>query len=166
MQLCQKAGITTVMVTHDVDEALLLSDRVVLLTNGPKAHIGRIVAVPFERPRCRKAVLQHPGYYKLRNELLEFLHDQRRLSNRKPAPPKPAAELQAAAASSPSPKPIRLGYLPGLDAAPLLVARQKQLFEKQGTFRFVLWPAMFLTCGWMCGFADAMRTISRGRRNF
>lgn len=132
MQLCQKAGITTVMVTHDVDEALLLSDRVVLLTNGPKAHIGRIVAVPFERPRCRKAVLQHPDYYKLRNELLEFLHDQRRLSNRKPAPPKPAAELQAAAASSPSPKPIRLGYLPGLDAAPLLVARQKQLFEKQG----------------------------------
>jgi len=53
MRLCQEAGITTVMVTHDVDEALLLSDRVVLLTNGPRAHVGRIVAVPFERPRRR-----------------------------------------------------------------------------------------------------------------
>jgi len=122
MRLCQEAGITTVMVTHDVDEALLLSDRVVLLTNGPRAHVGRIVAVPFERPRCRKGVLQHPAYYDLRNTLLEFLHDQRRVVRRKPA---------AAVVAAPVPK-VRLGYLPGLDAAPLLVAQQQGLFAGDG----------------------------------
>ncbi|MCF8133538.1 MAG: nitrate ABC transporter ATP-binding protein [Synechococcus sp. Tobar2m-G35] len=124
MRLCQEAGITTVMVTHDVDEALLLSDRVVLLTNGPRAHVGRIVAVPFERPRCRKGVLQHPAYYDLRNTLLEFLHDQRRVVRRRPA---------AAVASAPAAVPtVRLGYLPGLDAAPLLVAQQQGLFAAEG----------------------------------
>ena len=119
MQLCQNANITTVMVTHSVDEALLLSDRVVLLTNGPKAHVGRIVAVPFERPRCRKGVLKDPNYYLLRNQLLEFLQDQRKISKRK-------ISQQA------SPTPIKLGYLPGLDAATMLVAREQKLFEKQG----------------------------------
>jgi nitrate/nitrite transport system ATP-binding protein len=124
MRLCQEAGITTVMVTHDVDEALLLSDRVVLLTNGPRAHVGRIVAVPFERPRCRKGVLQHPDYYGLRNTLLEFLHDQKRVVRRRPA-----TAIAAPAASVPV---VRLGYLPGLDAAPLLVARQQGLFAAEG----------------------------------
>ena len=130
MQLCQKAEITTVMVTHDVDEALLLSDRVVLLTNGPQAHVGQIVQVPFERPRCRKGVLQHPNYYNLRNQLLEFLHDQRRVSKRKTAIT-PLAVIRAETQTA-SNTAIRIGYLPGLDAAPLLVARKQQLFAKHG----------------------------------
>ena len=79
MQICQEAGVTTVMVTHDVDEALLLSDRVVMMTNGPEAEIGQILNVPFARPRQRLEVIEHPDYYHLRGELIGFLHQQRRL---------------------------------------------------------------------------------------
>jgi nitrate/nitrite transport system ATP-binding protein len=79
MQICQESGLTTVMVTHDVDEALLLSDRVVCLSNGPAARIGRIVDVPLPRPRDRLEVMNHPDYYHLRAELIHFLQEQRRL---------------------------------------------------------------------------------------
>jgi nitrate/nitrite transport system ATP-binding protein len=64
---------TVLMVTHDVDEALLLSDRVALMTSGPAARLGGVVAVPFPRPRERGAVLEHPDYYALREELIGFL---------------------------------------------------------------------------------------------
>ncbi|MCS7090230.1 MAG: ABC transporter ATP-binding protein [Verrucomicrobiota bacterium] len=64
---------TVIMVTHDVDEAIFLSDRVVMMTQGPKARVGGIVDVPMERPRNRAAVLQDPRYYELRQTLLEFL---------------------------------------------------------------------------------------------
>ena len=83
MQICQQAGVTTVMVTHDVDEALLLSDRVVCLTNGPEAGIGQILQVPLPRPRQRLEVMNHPDYYHLRSELIGFLQQQRRLKQRK-----------------------------------------------------------------------------------
>ena len=63
------------MVTHDVDEALFLSDRVVMMTNGPAARAGRILEVPFPRPRTRAAVLEHPDYYRLREKLIGFLED-------------------------------------------------------------------------------------------
>ena len=79
MQICQESELTAVMVTHDVDEALLLSDRVVCLTNGPAAGIGRIVSVPLPRPRERLTVMDHPDYYHLRAELIHFLQEQRRL---------------------------------------------------------------------------------------
>ncbi len=79
MQICQESGLTAVMVTHDVDEALLLSDRVVCLSNGPAARIGRIVAVPIPRPRDRLTVMDHSEYYALRAELIHFLQEQRRL---------------------------------------------------------------------------------------
>jgi nitrate/nitrite transport system ATP-binding protein len=64
---------TVLMVTHDVDEALFLSDRVALMTSGPAARLGGVVSVPFERPRDRVAVLEHPEYYALREELIGFL---------------------------------------------------------------------------------------------
>ena len=64
------------MVTHDVDEALFLSDRVVMMTNGPAAKLGDIVDVPFPRPRTRAAVLEHPEYYPLRERLIGFLEDE------------------------------------------------------------------------------------------
>ena len=68
MRICQEAGVTTVMVTHDVDEALLLSDRVVMMTNGPAATIGEILTVPFERPRNHEALLADNRYGALRNQ--------------------------------------------------------------------------------------------------
>jgi nitrate/nitrite transport system ATP-binding protein len=67
---------TVVMVTHDVDEALLLADRIVLMTKGPRAHIGETVTVPFARPRARADVLDDPRYYPLREHLLAFLAAQ------------------------------------------------------------------------------------------
>ena len=64
------------MVTHDVDEALFLSDRVAMMTSGPRARAGRHPEVPFPRPRDRAAVMEHPRYYELREELIGFLNSQ------------------------------------------------------------------------------------------
>jgi len=74
LQLCAQDRKTAFMVTHDVDEALFLSDRIAMMTSGPAAKVGEIVEVPFERPRSRQAVLEHPRYYELREELLGFLN--------------------------------------------------------------------------------------------
>ena len=64
---------TVFMITHDVDEAILLSDRVLLMTNGPYAHVAESVKISIPRPRDRNSVIHHPGYYKIRNHLVEFL---------------------------------------------------------------------------------------------
>lgn len=65
---------TVLMITHDIDEALFLADRVVMMTNGPAAHIGEILEIPFERPRNRAKLIEDPHYYELRNEALDFLY--------------------------------------------------------------------------------------------
>jgi ABC-type nitrate/sulfonate/bicarbonate transport system ATPase subunit len=62
-----------VMVTHDVDEALYLADRLILLTDGPEATVGAVLTMPFPRPRSRAAVLEHPGYYAARRQVIDFL---------------------------------------------------------------------------------------------
>ena len=64
---------TVVMVTHDIDEALYLADRLILMTDGPEAGVGEILDVPFARPRNRAAVLAHPEYYACRRRVLDFL---------------------------------------------------------------------------------------------
>ncbi len=61
------------MITHDVDEAIYMSDRIILMTNGPEAKIGEILKVPFPHPRDRKAILKSQEYYDLRNQALNFL---------------------------------------------------------------------------------------------
>jgi nitrate/nitrite transport system ATP-binding protein len=92
MEICQENKVTAVMVTHDVDEALLLSDRIVMMTNGPAAEIGQILSVNIPRPRHRLEVVNHPDYYPLRHELIEFLNQQKRsLRRRNSAAAKPAA---------------------------------------------------------------------------
>jgi nitrate ABC transporter ATP-binding subunit len=73
---------TALMVTHDVDEALYLADRIALMTKGPRARLGAIVEVDFGRPRERGAVLEHPDYYRLRERLLAFLEEQESLEAR------------------------------------------------------------------------------------
>ncbi|MDP2121968.1 MAG: nitrate ABC transporter ATP-binding protein [Hoeflea sp.] len=73
MDVWKRTRVTAVCVTHDVDEAILLADRVVMMSNGPNARIGNIMAVDLPRPRSRKALLNHPDYYAYREELLEFL---------------------------------------------------------------------------------------------
>jgi nitrate/nitrite transport system ATP-binding protein len=73
ISLWRRERITAMMVTHDVDEALFLSDRIICMTDGPAAGIGDIIKVDFPRPRFRKEVMEHPDYYKLRAQLIEFL---------------------------------------------------------------------------------------------
>ena len=64
---------TVFMITHDVDEAILLSDRVLLMTNGSYARVAESVKISIPRPRDRNSIIHHPGYYKIRNHLVEFL---------------------------------------------------------------------------------------------
>ena len=71
-----------VMVTHDVDEALFLADRIVLMTDGPEARVGDILTLPFARPRQRRAVLAHRDYRRLRQEIIDFLENHARQSAR------------------------------------------------------------------------------------
>jgi nitrate/nitrite transport system ATP-binding protein len=78
LRLWEEERRTVVMVTHDVDEALLLADRIVMMTSGPAARVGDILEVPFVRPRQRAAVLEDPDYYPLRERLLGFLAAQER----------------------------------------------------------------------------------------
>jgi nitrate/nitrite transport system ATP-binding protein len=75
MEVWAQTRVTAICVTHDVDEAILLSDRVVMMTNGPEATIGQIVEVGLPRPRSRKALLEHPDYYRYRASVLQFLAD-------------------------------------------------------------------------------------------
>ena len=73
MEVWSRTKVTAICVTHDVDEAILLADRVVMMSNGPNARIGNIMEVDLPRPRSRKALLDHPDYHAYREELLEFL---------------------------------------------------------------------------------------------
>jgi nitrate/nitrite transport system ATP-binding protein len=123
------------MVTHDVDEALLLSDRIVMLTNGPEAHIGQILEVPIPRPRERLEVVNHPSYYNLRNEMIYFLNQQKQAKKRK------AAQTQAPAILSRNGLEkvnLDIGFLPLTDAAPLIVAQEKGFFAQYGLEQITL----------------------------
>jgi nitrate ABC transporter ATP-binding subunit len=73
LRVWEASGKTVVMVTHDVDEALYLADRLILMTDGPEATVGDILRVPFPRPRVRAAVLAHPEYHRSRRHIIEFL---------------------------------------------------------------------------------------------
>jgi nitrate ABC transporter ATP-binding subunit len=73
LRVWEESGKTVVMVTHDVDEALYLADRLILMTDGPEATIGGVVRVPFPRPRSRTAVLGHPEYHACRRQVIDFL---------------------------------------------------------------------------------------------
>lgn len=73
MDVWKRTHVTAICVTHDVDEAILLADKVVMMTNGPNARIGHVMEVDLPRPRSRKELLTHPDYYRYRKEVLDFL---------------------------------------------------------------------------------------------
>lgn len=75
MEVWERTHVTAIIVTHDVDEAILLADRVVMMTNGPHARIGKIEDIHLPRPRTRKNLLEHPDYYQYRESLLTFLKE-------------------------------------------------------------------------------------------
>jgi nitrate/nitrite transport system ATP-binding protein len=132
MHICEESKVTTVMVTHDVDEALLLSDRVVMLTNGPASHIGQILTVHLPRPRQRMQVVQHPDYYPMRAQIIDFLHQQKRAKKRQ------AQLLQHPSVTFSGGLPqlekttLTLGFMPLTDCAPFAIAQEKGFFAKHG----------------------------------
>jgi len=73
IDIWSKTNQTAFMITHDVDEAILLADRILLMTNGPRAQIAESVAVTIPRPRHRKDIVHHKDYYRIRNHLVDFL---------------------------------------------------------------------------------------------
>lgn len=73
VEVWNRTKVTAVMVTHDVDEAIVLADRVVMMTNGPNATIGKVLKIDLPRPRDRKALLKDPKFYEYRQEVLQFL---------------------------------------------------------------------------------------------
>ncbi|MBV7379773.1 ABC transporter ATP-binding protein [Maritimibacter dapengensis] len=99
MEVWDRTKVTAICVTHDVDEAILLADRVVMMTNGPQATIGQITNVDLPRPRTRKALLEHPDYYLYREQVLNFLeeyeHGKQGKSETAKAPAKPGSQKAA-----------------------------------------------------------------------
>ena len=85
MEVWTRTRVTAICVTHDVDEAILLADRVVMMTNGPNARIGKIVEIDMPRPRTRRALLEHPRYWEYREEILSFLEDYEHGAHKKPS---------------------------------------------------------------------------------
>jgi nitrate/nitrite transport system ATP-binding protein len=89
LDLWQKDQKTALMVTHDVDEALYLADRIVMMTNGPAATVGEILEVKFPRPRSRKQLLEDAEYYRLREQLIGFLEERSHVRPPSSAPLQP-----------------------------------------------------------------------------
>ena len=78
MEIQNRLGNTVVMITHDVDEAVLLSDRIVMMSNGPAASIGEILEVDLPRPRDRLALAEDPAFNAHRQQVLRFLYEKHR----------------------------------------------------------------------------------------
>ncbi|QSR22362.1 ABC transporter ATP-binding protein [Hyphomonas sp. KY3] len=98
MEVWQRTQVTAACVTHDVDEAILLADRVIMMTNGPNARIGKVMEVDIPRPRTRKALLEHPDYYHYREQVLSFLEEYEKgaHSSKSDSESKPESETEAA----------------------------------------------------------------------
>ena len=126
MEICQEYEISALMVTHDVDEAVLLSDRIVMLTNGPESKIGGILEVDIPRPRQRMEVVSHPSYYALRSEMIYFLNQQKRVKKLR------ARKVPAIARHGLEKVNLELGFIPLAACAPLAVAKEKGFFAKHG----------------------------------
>ena len=126
MQICNEDQITAVMVTHDVDEAVLLSDRIVMLTNGPASKIGNILEVDIPRPRQRMEAVNHPSYYSLRSEIIYFLNQQKRVKKLN------ARKVTTVARHGLEKVNLEIGFVPLTACAPIAVAKEKGFFEKHG----------------------------------
>ena len=107
LDVLDREHITTMVITHDVDEAVYMSNRICMMTNGPAATVGQILELPFDRPRNRKELLEHPDYYEFRGALIGFLERQ---ENRKSLQANKRVATKAIATRSPEyaiPAPVR-----------------------------------------------------------
>jgi nitrate/nitrite transport system ATP-binding protein len=76
LNILNRERFTTILITHDVDEAIYMSNKICMMTNGPRARVGKVMDLPFEQPRVRAEILDHPHYYDFRGELITFLSEQ------------------------------------------------------------------------------------------
>ena len=148
MEIHARLNNTVIMITHDVDEAVLLSDRIVMMTNGPSASIGEILKVNLQRPRDRLALAENPTYNHYRAEVVKFLHERHQNPDKslEDAADESAVEVPSNVYSLPAQmvsgkksyprhlekSELSLGFIPLTDCAPLVVAREKNLFAKYG----------------------------------
>ncbi|MBF2025782.1 MAG: ABC transporter substrate-binding protein [Oscillatoriales cyanobacterium C42_A2020_001] len=126
MKICEESHVTAIMVTHDVDEAILLSDRVVMLTNGPESKIGQILEVDIPRPRRRMEAVNHPNYYSYRSEIIYFLNQQKQIKKLR------ARKTSAIARHGLEKINLEIGFVPLTACAPLAVAKEKGFFAHHG----------------------------------
>ncbi|MDJ0861813.1 MAG: nitrate ABC transporter ATP-binding protein [Gammaproteobacteria bacterium] len=147
MEIQARLNNTVIMITHDVDEAVLLSDRIVMMSNGPSASIGETLQVDILRPRDRLELAEDPVYNHYRAEVVKFLHERHAFpsapSAARPSPPAdaPPAVLnlaqwrdkrQSGGSGRPEKTDLVLGFIPLTDCAPLVVAKEKGYFAKHG----------------------------------
>lgn len=99
LNVLDREQITTMVITHDVDEAIYMSNRICMMTNGPAATVGQVLDLPFDRPRNRKELLEHSDYYEFRGSLIAFLERQ---ESRKAARVPAAKEKYASEVKSPA----------------------------------------------------------------
>ncbi|MDJ0740957.1 MAG: nitrate ABC transporter ATP-binding protein [Gammaproteobacteria bacterium] len=141
MEIQARLNNTVIMITHDVDEAVLLSDRIVMMTNGPSAEVGQILSVDLPRPRDRLVLADDPRYNHYRAEVLRFLHERHQNPEKETAaaPVAVAANVVAMPAAKPKSRGrvlekqrLALGFVPLTDCAPLVVAREKGFFAQHG----------------------------------
>ncbi len=145
MEIQAELNNTVIMITHDVDEAVLLSDRIIMMTNGPSATIGEILDINLERPRDRLALAEDSTYNHYRAEVVKFLHERHQNPARQEdvkvdidAPANvislPTQNLSAGKRANREieKKDISLGFVPLTDCAPLVIALEKGFFAQQG----------------------------------
>jgi bicarbonate transport system ATP-binding protein len=126
MRICEENQVTAIMVTHDVDEAILLSDRVIMLTNGPESKIGQILEIDIDRPRQRMEAVNHPHYYSYRSEIIYFLNQQKQIK-------KIRARKQTVVARHGLEKVnLEIGFMPLTACAPIAIAKEKGFFAHHG----------------------------------
>lgn len=99
LKVWSETGQTVFMITHDIDEAIMLADRILLMTNGPFARVAEAVEITIPRPRTRTGIVEHPNYYAIRNHLVHFLSERSRVL---------AGQQSGGAAQSP--EPVRIDH--------------------------------------------------------
>lgn len=126
VRICEDNQISALMVTHEVDEAVLMSDRIVMMTNGPGSKIGGILEVDIPRPRKRLEAVKHPSYYQLRSEIIYFLNQQKRVKKMR------AQKVQVVPRHGLEKVNLEIGFVPLTACAPIAVAQEKGFFKKHG----------------------------------
>lgn len=147
MEIQSRLNNTVIMITHDVDEAVLLSDRIIMMSNGPAATIGEILNIDLPKPRNRLALAENPIYNHYRAEVVRFLHERHQTPDDETITESSETETDSASVVNLSAwiqstqsksgthlekRELNLGFIPLTDCAPLVIAKEKGLFAEQG----------------------------------